>query len=88
MIFTKHVDVSVKTFKETINGSLEMFEILIHETEVEIDRGDIWMVLSARYFQNIHSSVHVFECLAEVSTSVIVESQVGIAVSCLWVVIT
>jgi len=45
------------------------------------------VVLSTDNLENVERSVHVFECLAEISTSVVVESEVGVAKSCLGVVI-
>ena len=49
-----------------------MLEILVHEAEVQVDGGDVGVVLSTCNLQNVQSSVHVLECLAKVSTSVMV----------------
>lgn len=37
VIFTEQVDVSVETLKETINCRLEMFKILVHKTQVQVN---------------------------------------------------
>lgn len=47
VIFTKEVDVSIQTFHETVNCSLELFKVLVHQAQVKVDGGDVWVVLTA-----------------------------------------
>ncbi len=46
------------------------------------------MVLTTTDLKNVERSEHVLECFAEVSTSMVVKSKVGVTVSSAWVVIS
>lgn len=52
VIFAKEVDVSIETLHEAINGSLELFEVLVHQAQVEVDGGDVRVVLTSRDFED------------------------------------
>ena len=39
-------DVAVQALQETVDGRLEVLEVLIHETKVQVQRGDVWVILA------------------------------------------
>lgn len=88
VVLSKEIDVSVKTLKEAIDGSLEMLEILIHQTKVKIKRSDVRMVLTRSNLEDVQGTMHVLEGLAEIATSVMVEGKISVVISSLGVVIT
>ena len=51
---------------------------LVHETEVQIDRTDFWVVISRNHFEQSKGSVHVFKSSLDVSTAVIIHGQRGV----------
>ena len=45
--------VAGKTFKEAVDGSLEILSILVHQAQVQVDRGDVRVIVSARNLENL-----------------------------------
>ena len=58
---SEDLQISVQGLEEAINGCLEVLEVLVHETEVEVERCDIRVVFSRGDLENGESSVHVLE---------------------------
>lgn len=47
VILSKEVDVSIETLHEAIDCCLELFEVLIHQAKVQVDGGNVWVVLTS-----------------------------------------
>lgn len=45
------------------------------------------MVITTGNLQDVQGSVHIFKCLAEITTSMMVKGEVRVAICCLWVII-
>lgn len=65
-----------------------MLEVLIHQAQVEIQSSDVGVVLTGGDLQNGQGSVHVLESPREVTTRVMVKSEVRISISGLRMVAT
>ena len=76
MKFSKQLDISVQTIQETVNCCLIILKVLVHETKIEVDGRNVWVVLSAENLKDVESSVHVAKSLAKVTTGVIVECEI------------
>lgn len=46
MLLTEQTDVSIETLQEAVDGGLEVLEVLVHQSKVEVQSSDIWVVLS------------------------------------------
>lgn len=64
---SEDLQVSVQGLEEAVDGCLEVLEILVHETEVEVEGCNVWVVFSSGDLENGESSVHVLESSREVS---------------------
>ena len=62
VLLSKDTYVSKECLHETVDGSLEMLEVLVHQTQVKIQCGYIGVILSCRDLQDRKGSVHVLEC--------------------------
>jgi hypothetical protein len=58
---SEDLQVSVQGLEEAVDGCLEVLKVLVHETEVEVERCDIRVVFSCGDLENGESSVHVLE---------------------------
>ena len=88
MLLSKETDVTVECFQETINRSLEVLEVLIHQTKVKVYGCNVRMVFSAWDLENVDCSVHVLESLGDVSACMMIQSQVAITVSSLRMIVS
>ena len=53
MRITIEGNISVKAIHETVNGCVVVLNILVHQAEIKVNGGDIWMVISTDYLKNI-----------------------------------
>ena len=65
--------VAVEALGEKVDSYLELIAVLVHQTEVQKNRGDVRMAVSTHNLQNFLRSVQVLESLRPVSALVIVK---------------
>lgn len=80
-------DISVEALRKAIDCSNELITVLVHETQVQNDRGGIGMIIAAHHLQDALGSVQILEALGPVAALVVIETQVRVAVSQLRVII-
>ena len=73
---TVKVYASVKTVHVTVNRSVKVITVLVHQTHIQVDRSKVWMIFSAHYLKDLDALVHVLEAFCEVLTSVIIQSKI------------
>lgn len=67
---------------------MEVLDILIHETEVQWNWRNVWVIVSSYNFENVNGFVHVLETFGEVLAGVVVEAEIGVAVGDNWWIIS
>lgn len=69
-------DVAVKTVHVAIDSCVVVVHILVHESKVQINCGDIWMVITTYDLQYLERFVHVLKSLGKVLASMVVETKI------------
>ena len=52
VLFSEDLQVTVQGLKETVNRCLEMLEVLVHKSEVQVQSSDVRVVFSSRHLEN------------------------------------
>lgn len=73
--------VAVEGIFEAGDALVELFSILIHQAHVQLDRADVRVVVSADSLQDLDGSLHRRKSFGVVLTRVVVQAEVGVAVS-------
>jgi hypothetical protein len=72
VVFAKHLNVLLQVDCVRVNSRLVIFNFLIHQAEVQVNRGDFGMIVTSNQTQNQQCSVHVSEAHTEVATVVVI----------------
>ena len=74
-------NVSVEAVHETVNSSMIVLSILVHQAEIKVDRGDVWMVISTYDLKNVERLQHVLKSLRIKLATMIIETKIRVAIS-------
>ena len=70
----------------SIKGGIILLNFLIHHTEVEIDAGNLWVILANSSMHDGQSFVHIVEAFREVPTIEVVHGKCGVVEAYMWVI--
>lgn len=73
-------NVSVEAVHETVNSSMVVLNILIHQAEIKVDRGDVWMVISTYDLKNVERLQHVLKSLRIKLATMVIETKIRVAI--------
>jgi len=84
---TVESDVAVEAVHEAVDRSVVVADVLVHQTEVEVNGRDVWVVVTANNLEDVESFLDVFKGLGVILAGVVVQAEVGVAIRCCWGVV-
>ena len=75
VFFSEHLHILLKVDLIRVDSCLVIFNLLVHQAQVQIDRCDFGVVVSSYKTQNHQCSMHIRETHAEVTTVVVVHGE-------------
>jgi len=86
VLFTIHTYILLQVNCVRVNCGLLVFDFLVHESQVKVDRSDFWVNFSSNQAQNKKSSMHVCEAHTKVPAVMVVHGKSGVLVCDLRVI--
>lgn len=81
-------DVAVEAVHEAVDCSVVVANVLVHQPKVEVNGGDVRVVVATDNLKDVEGFLDVFEALRVILAGVVVQAEVGIAICCCWRVVT
>lgn len=76
MGFAVESDISIKAIHETVNSGMVVLNILVHQAEIKVDRGDVWVIISTNDFENVERLQHVLKAFRIILAAMIIKTKI------------